>query len=488
MGCEEIHKIIKEVSPFYKDKEEASSDHQLVYDSAGETLEPLYFWFLDFMNDIFGGKNIEKITDNFASSPGSGHFSDLRGKASQMQQEASRVLGTVNNILKGVLNLVYDLKEFKIRLSHYDAAKSENTDNKEAGILALKQMWMDKVDVQRGQGSLNALTAGDLNFVTLRDAFLSAKSVEDIKELDLNERIKRILKPRLQEFFEWKKRSEAELRKRYEIEKTYLKSQVNALKLNTRWAKPYLKSAEQLRESERLQSSPALVTGFNTVILEICLLGKSSVNIESAVIANNLPEGFLTMQKKLRKYYSVAVVEFTFRGIPGRQTQHWTFGGRAEANFRSYALNEEELQLFKNKLDDSDFETALKLVEGMTEESLQQLKLDLDEFLGDKEKEPETLDINPFTIFLGGSQKKKKEIDKEKEKEKLKVLKEKGVKPDSYYEAYVRSLAESSAMNSLYNIYDVYKKAHGMASLPYGMGETEASAPRSTAEKLFRFK
>jgi len=124
----------------------------------------------------------------------------------------------------------------------------------------------------------------------------------------------------------------------------------------------------------------------------------------------------------------------------------------------------------------------------MTEESLQQLKLDLDEFLGDKEKEPETLDINPFTIFLGGSQKKKKEIDKEKEKEKLKVLKEKGVKPDSYYEAYVRSLAESSAMNSLYNIYDVYKKAHGMASLPYGMGETEASAPRSTAEKLFRFK
>ena len=67
----------------------------------------------------------EKIVDNFASSPGSGHFSELGGKKSQMQDQASKILGTINNILRSVLNLIYDLKEFKIRLSHYDAAKSK---------------------------------------------------------------------------------------------------------------------------------------------------------------------------------------------------------------------------------------------------------------------------------------------------------------------------------------------------------------------------
>ena len=76
-------------------KPKPSADHQLIYNSTSETLEPVYFWLLDFMNQVFGG-NVEKIMDNFASSPGSGHFSELQGKATQMQQEASRVLGTVN--------------------------------------------------------------------------------------------------------------------------------------------------------------------------------------------------------------------------------------------------------------------------------------------------------------------------------------------------------------------------------------------------------
>jgi hypothetical protein len=487
MGGDDIHEKIEEVCSYYKEKSGPAGDHQLVYDSPSETLEPLYFWFLDFMSDMFSGK-IEKITDNFASSPGSGHFSDLRGKASQMQQEASRVLGTVNNILKGVINLLYDLKEFKIRLSHYDAAKSGSSEDKQAGLLALKQLWMDKVDVQRGQGSINMMTAGDLNFVTLRDAFLAAKSVEDVKDLDLNERVKRILKPRIQEFFEWKKRSEQELRKRFEIEKTYLKSQVEALKLNARWAKPYLRDAERLMESDKLQANPALVTAFNTVLLEVCLMGKRPIKVESEVIAGKLPESFKNM-KNLRTYYSVVVVDFVFRGIPGRSGQHWTFGGRGEANFKAYALNEDELTLFKDKLSQSDFDTALKFVQGMTDESLSELKVDIDEFLGAEDEKPKKVEINPFTaLFTGFKSKEEKEKKEDKEKkEKLDQLREKGVKPDSFQERYVRSVAEATAVNNLYVIYDIYKKAHGMASWPYKDDE-RAKAPGTKIEKFLGFK
>ena len=271
----EVEEILKEISPHYKKMGESDFVHTLVYDSPTEALEPLYFWILDFLGKI--GLQTTKLVDNFASSPGSGHFSELGMKKSQMQEQAMRIMQTMNTILRSVLNLIYDLKEFKIRLSHYDAANSKDKHVKEAGILALKQIWMDKVDIQRGQGSINALSSGNLQFVTLRDAFLFASSPEDVDKMDLNDRVKRILKPRIQEFFEWKKRSELELKKRYEIEKSYLKSQVGALKLQSRWAKPYLRAAEKLMQNEKLERSPALVTAFNTMILELSLMGKQEI-------------------------------------------------------------------------------------------------------------------------------------------------------------------------------------------------------------------
>ena len=202
-----------------------AAQHQLVYDSLAEQLEPIYFWILDFMNGMFGGK-VEKLVDNFSSSPGSGHFGEMGIRKSQMQQQASTILQTINTVLKSVINLLYDLREFKMRLDHYNAAKSKDSYKKEAGMLSLKQIWMDKVDILRGMGSINQLASGQLQFVTLRDAFMKVNTVEQADKLDLNDRVVRILKPRIHEFLVWKRTSEGELRKRFEIEKTYLKSQV----------------------------------------------------------------------------------------------------------------------------------------------------------------------------------------------------------------------------------------------------------------------
>ena len=468
--------------------------HKLIYDSGTETLEPIYFWILDFMGKL--NKKVEKVVDNFASSPGSGHFSELQGKASQMQQEASRVLGTVNNILKGVLNLIYDLKEFKIRLSHYDEARSSNPANAEAGFLALKQIWMDKVDIQRGQGSINAMTAGDLNFVTLRDSFLIARTIENIDKLDLNERVKRILKPRMQEFLEWRKRSEQELRKRFEVEKAYLKSQVDALKLNSRWAKPYLRAAEKLTSAEHLQADAALVTAFNTILLELTLLGTAPVGLESETMlhqrSQRLPAKFRNM-KNLRTYNSVIIVDFNFRGIPGKFGQNYVFGGRAEVVWNAYALNDEELALLKHKLDDNDLQDALKLVQGMTEDSLEQMQLDIDEFLKDQEDiEIDNGGGNPFSALFMPAKKATKasgeKSEEELKKEKIKKMEKEGIKQDTYAEKYIRNLAEADAMDNSFTVYDTFKKSMGMASVIFGGEKGSLKAPQSTADKLFGFK
>ena len=495
-----INEIIAKISPHYALKKKLGKDvpvavHKLAYDSATDTLEPLYFWILDYMNKSFG--KVEKIVDNFASSPGSGHFSELRGKATQMQEQASRILATINTILKSVINLIYDLKEFKIRLSHYEEARSSNKDKAESGILALKQIWMDKVDIQRGQGSINAMSAGDLNFVTLRDAFLRAKSVEDVKNLDLNERVLRILKARLQEFFEWRKRSEQELKKRFEIEKAYLKSQVDAMKLQARWAKPYLRAAEKLTESENLQSDAALVTAFNTIMLELTLMGINEINPKAESVGDYrlLPQSYGNdyFLKRLRKYSSVVFVDFNFRGIPSKVGQHYVFGGRADVLFTSYGLNNEELALFKEEQSKSDFEDALKLVEGMTEDSLRQLNLDIDELLGseDLEEKENSDNTNPFSaLFSFAKPAEKSKSDKDKEKEKLKKLKEKGIKPDTFAEKYLRNLAEANSFGEGFNIYDFYKKGHGMASVPYGGDKGDAKlklkAPMTALGKFFR--
>ena len=490
----DINEIIQNISPYYKIRKKPAIEHKLTYDSPSETLEPVYFWMLDFIKKTFD--NVEKLVDNFASSPGSGHFSELRGKATQMQQESSRILATINAILKSVINILYDLKEFKIRLSHYEHANSNNKSEAEAGLLALKQIWMDKVDIQRGQGSINAMSSGNLQFVTLRDAFMSIDSVKAVDKLDLNERVKRILKPRVQEFFEWKKRSEIELKNRFEIEKTYLKSQVDALKLQARWAKPYLKAAEKLTEDEDLQKNAALVTAFNTVLLQLSLMAYSSVSIESSIIKELIPEGFrrLNEKKKIRNYNSVVIIDLNFRGIPAKVGQHYTFGGRVELSFKSYGLNDDEMKLLRYKLGQSDLNDALKLVQGMTDDSLQQLNSDIDDFLLEKTPDKKKEDPNPFSALFSFEKSGKKEMTKEeKEKDELKKLKElenKGIKPDNYAEKYIRNLAEADAMNQGFNVYDIYKKSLGMGSVRVGgdKGETKKLAPVGPITKFMGFE
>ena len=238
------------------------------------------------MNDF--GLAPEKLIDSFVSSPGSGHFAELGQRATIMQQQGSKILGDVNTVLRSVLNIIYDLKEFRIRLQNYDDLK---TDKKEAATLALKQVWMDKVDIIKGNSSIKAMAMGQAGFQTLMQAFLAVNNIADVDKVDLNDIVKRILRPRIQEFNIWLDQSGKELKKRYEIEKSYLRSQVNSLKLYSRWAKPYLKAAQalEMKESGR---NPALVKTFNTILLELTLLGKNKIDVKSSALDGKLPAKF----------------------------------------------------------------------------------------------------------------------------------------------------------------------------------------------------
>jgi hypothetical protein len=448
----DFYTALKNMTPEYNLSETNSSQFALNYDSTSETLEPLYFWILDKMTESIGKP--DKLVDNFISSPGSGHFSELMGKATKMQEEAMKIMQTTGILIKSMINIIYDLKDFKLRLSQYDALTSKNPIEKESAQLALKQVWMDNVDMKRGAGSINALTTGQLNFVTLRDAFMAAKSLEDIQKMDLNDRVKRILEPRLFEFLKWIELSERELRKRYDIEKTYLKNQLSSLKLYTRWAKPYLKAASQL-EQRANPKEPALVHAFNTIVLELTLFSKKKIDPLDLAANKKIPEAFGNLKFK-RDYFQCVLVDFYFRGIPQRVGSNYVFGGRADVVFKSYALNSEEIAYMNKALDNSDLNDALKLVQGMTDDSIKALQDDINYFLEEEakiEKEKPKGD-NPFSALFGLSKKKvvKKEIP--------------FPKPDSYVEKFLRKYAEYEARTSCFKTFDQYKKAHGMASMP----------------------
>ncbi|MDP3966179.1 MAG: hypothetical protein Q8Q04_01465 [archaeon] len=447
--------------------------HKLVYDSPTETLEPIYFFILDLMNDF--GLNPEKLIDNFVSSPGSQHFGEMGQRASIMQQQGSKLLGDINTVLRSVLNIIYDLREFKIRLGSYDDLKIEDKEKKASAILSLKQIWMDKVDIQKGNSSIKAMALGQSGFNTLIDAFLIVNNEEDIEKLDLNQIVKRILKPRIHEFNIWIKESEGELRKRFQIEKTYLKSQVNSLKIYARWAKPYLKAAQELEMSEGGRN-PALVKMFNSLLLELTLLGKQTLDVKGEAKSGNFPP-FFAEEKFLNSvsdtYHPCVLVDFKFRGIPSRTQTGFVVGGRAEITFRGYALTGEEIKKVYEEVEKSDLNDALDLIKGATTESLETLKEDIEEYIEDKEGEKKSEKkgffsgngSNPFLALFGfyNEPKEKKEKEEKEKKEKKKTGPYKGHLKWYEKEYFIPAIKEKTKETTK-TLFEVYKKAHGMAA------------------------
>lgn len=445
-------------------EEKPASEHNLFYDSSSETLEPIYFFILDLLNDF--GLAPEKLVDNFSSSPGSGHFGELGGRATAMQQQGSKILVDINAVLRSVLNIIYDLKEFRLRLGHYDSLRTKDS---EAAVLALKQIWLDKVDIQKGNSSVKAMALGQAGFQTLLDSFLVVRNVNDVDKVDLNDRVKRILRPRILEFNHWLEQSEKELRRRYELEKNYLESQVSSLKLYSRWVKPYLRAAQELEMKARGRE-PALVTTFNTILLELTLLGKKKLKVNEEALSGNLPKEFEKMNVK-RDYHSCVLVDFRFRGIPQKvaQQSHYAFGGRSEITFKSYVLNDDELKKLNEELDTSDVGDVLRLIEGSTGESLSQIQEEIDFFLNEPSisesaKKPSDTS-NPFKALVGGYDEKKEEVPMKVKRQDKKPAGKIIIKPDAFIEReYLRTLAAEKAKNLAFEFFDVYKKAHGMAS------------------------
>ena len=451
-------KTAKEKIEDIKKKNASKLSYNLGYDSIGEGVEPLYFWILDFMKDTepsgLGMDEVVKNQDEYEAAVGSGFFSDLGAKATRMQDQAMKMMATINTVVRSIINLIYDLREFDIRLETYEDLHSQNQDKREGAEISLRVVWMDQVDIKRGRGSINMLAA-QLQFVTLRDSFLYAKDENDVDNLDLNDRVKRILKSRLNEYLKWRSYSEKELRKRYNIEKSYLKSQINSLKHYTSWVKPYLIAAKKLNMTNFLTKSgmqnPNIVNIFNNMELRLNLLSKKEFKPE------DIRQDLVNL-KLDKKYYSCIEVEIIFRTVP-RSTQSqqgtvYVHGGKTEINMKAYSFSDKELEEIK-KL---QFEEDLELIEEMVDVSLKEIQEDVKKYLDNKPEEEEKEKVKFESPFKGLSDGFKQAITP------LKYVKNvfKMAPDQENFDKIMKQSALKKAESLCYVLYDVYKKNHGM--------------------------
>ncbi len=394
LSKEDADKLYKKVqvpiSP--SGKEVGGKEIILAYDSFGEGIEPVYFWILDFMRDKPGGLGfqVSKTAEDFEASVGSSFFSEYGTKASIMQDRAIKLIGMINTVVRSVMNILYDLKEFEIRLEFYRNMHSKDVQVRKDARLGLKQIWLDRVDMQRGRGAIHSM-AQQLSFVTLRDAFLSIDSEKDIEKMDLNERVKRILGPRIQEYLKWEKMSEIELTRRYKIEKLYLKSQISSLKLYALWAKPYIIASQKLKTFEF--NSPDIVSIFNNLQISTNLFAKKEQKPDE--------EKFKDV-KLDKKIYACIEVEFDFRTFPHlvgqtREGNKYAQGGRVDMVFRAFALTEEQANEVEHQEVYEGLELVKDIVEGVSDETLKELQDEIDKYT---KEEPDEGDPFKKMTFL----------------------------------------------------------------------------------------
>jgi len=322
--------------------------------------------------------------------------------------------------------------------------------------------------------------------------FMMAEDVDALKKMNkddegglVNNQVMRVLIPRISEFLKWAKYSESELRKRFSIEKNYLKSQVETIKLYSAWMKPYLVAAEKLRQ-KGFDKDAALVNAFSTSMFELQLFGSQPIGVEDVYNGKyNVKRG----------YNRVMVIGLVYRGhVSQRVTQKgdygFAMGGKIDMTFDAYALNDEEVAAAKKLMDDDDIVKSMEFSGDVAGDALKTLKEDLDYFLmspEDKDKEKlkedgkkkeEKVDINPFAALVGWGKKKEKKVENGEEK----IVAVEDIKGDNFVEKMMRAKAAETAGDWLYLVYDIYKKAHGMASTGEDFDKMDAEVIEDLSE------
>lgn len=438
---------------------------RLVTESFNMSLEELYFWSINHIRQDQGFHRLIKITDAFSASENSAFFGQSAQRLSIQEDRASGFLRGISELVKTLFQIVRELRNIDERLEPYKKWKQSRSADS-----TLKGFFSDFAENKGGQmqpGSIYHL-ANQVGYAALPDLFFNT-FVYDTNKIDsvvdpmtFNKNVKAVLKRKLFQFIVWKEKTEHELEARRKFQIKYLRQHYLVIKTYMSWVKPYLKHIKRLQMKDEQLESPDLISSFETSATEIEVLA-----------IKEIPKNGL-------RSCVLMTYEFTTRPVL-QYRQEYQQGpvhvGRGRMTLRSYAWSDAQINAYKKMRDEEDRE-LLGLVDDQLGAAMEMLGEDLDSYLREAE---------------GTIKEEKKPNPKDnKKKNKMKLL----ASEDSIFDPFIsifKGFAEigsvfvpkqakslftpkvkriamkagpaiGGANFAMWQVYNNYKKAHGMLS------------------------
>ncbi|MDP4012862.1 MAG: hypothetical protein Q8R00_04635 [Candidatus Nanoarchaeia archaeon] len=435
------------------------SKYTLYIETPQQGVEPYYFWILNMLQKSgrygLNFSRIEKIKDIFSASETSAYWGDVEARRAIQQDRFEKYMTTIGGMTKSLIQMLRDLRILEERLSFYQ----EDARNIDSATVALKTIWTDLVE-GKSPTSVFAL-AGQPGYVTLPDLFFSThpKTVDEVERivgsrekqegLQLNERVKSVLKQKLTKFLLWKEKTFKELEQRWRFQLKYLQQHVQVIKLYLNWLRPYLNNIKTLQTAS--SSRAELVKAFDTSMMDLEILAIGGPKPKEGSIDN--------FKEVIRiKFEFTAVPQIAYQEGSSRGAIHL---GKTIITIEGTVANEKQIEDYKKDQDEED----LKILTTV-DESLEAMKDELDYYLKkaeelnkkEKQPEPETKKeksepfFEPFTAIWNGF----KDIFGKGEKKKTETILTTKEEKESLKNAVGASQGKS------YALYYVFKKSHGM--------------------------
>ena len=312
--------------------------HRIIFEAYNQNIEELYYWILNHLRDDWL-YNVDKVKDIFASSEASSFFGVTAQRTSLQQDQVSKYLASIGKMTKDLFQIVREMRIIDERVSYYNDTY-QNNEKAESSEIVLKGIWVDMVEGGSKNPSSVYGLAKEVGFTILPDLFFRVIVKQDqildkeIDRLDFNPKVKEVLKRKLRQFYEWKKRTYAELNSRRLFTLKYLRQHYDTIKLYIDWVKPYLRQIRRLQGRDKTDDED-LIGAFEGALVEIEILAYKKKGFEKA------------------KYKPVIIASWDYRAKPSMTYQQdYQRGpshvGRTVINLRAYSWTQEQIDKFKD--------------------------------------------------------------------------------------------------------------------------------------------
>jgi hypothetical protein len=383
---------------------------RLVLEYPNFNIEQTYYWFLRYLTETWGFERAEKVIDTMAQSVSSSMFGNMQTRIGAQQAQASQYLKGVSDMVKGLFQIVREIRILDERLQYYydsDGSIKGSPSNALSSEIVLKGLWIDQVEGgAKNPASVYGLSS-TVGFTVLPDLFFrmhikeKSKLEIEVDKLKFNAKVREVLKRKLRQYYEWKERTKRELEVRRTFEIKYLRQHYDTIKMYMAWIKPYLRNIKRMQLYERNMENPNIINAFETQIIELETLfvrndfgPQGKAGHESAVVSMHI---FFRVKPELA-FHSY---EYQHKGP--------IYSGMADITLRAYTWDSEKIKKYKEYRTNDDLELM-----GTINESVQQamdaLGSDLKKYLKEagedlpfvddpKKKEPYKQTINLPAIF-----------------------------------------------------------------------------------------